>query len=66
MHDIWAEVQDWMMTGDDRKIEFSHGGRGGKWYAAIHDDDGFVYDGVGDSHDEALAAAWATFLHDAP
>lgn len=54
------------MTGDDRKIEFSHGGRGGKWYAAIHDDDGFVYDGVGDSHDEALAAAWATFLHDAP
>lgn len=47
----------WMRNRDDRKIEISHGGTGGKYYAKLIEDDAVMFDGVGESLEDAVGDA---------
>lgn len=57
MMNIWDLLRDWLAVDEDRKIEISHGGSGGKWYACLCGD-GVYCDGTGDSAEEALRVAY--------
>ncbi len=48
----------WLMANDGRKLQISHGGKGGRFYAALVDENGEVlHDGVGDNLPEAVGDA---------
>lgn len=55
---IWDIVKGWLAGSDARKVELTHGGEGGKWYALLRDDTDDDFDGTGDTADEALIEAW--------
>lgn len=63
MRDIWDIVRDWLMGTDDRRMEFSHGGEGGKWYCVLREDGQDDFDGAGHTHSEALIEAWGSLTN---
>ncbi len=59
MRSVWDILQAWLMGDQARYVQISHGGEGGAWYAQLIDDNaGTNVDATGDTHEQALAAAW--------
>lgn len=50
-------VQWWLRNDENRKIELSHGGKGGTFYARLVNADGSVLsDGTGDTPEDAMGS----------
>lgn len=62
MKDIWDVIREWLAGHGNRRVTFTHGSRGGRWFCELVDEKDRVYSEPGVSQDEALFNALASML----